>query len=62
MNDLLVGSLDDMMNSCNKVLTEDQIAYVTFFMLKGVGFLHSKKIVHRFLSIDLVTYFCKQRY
>jgi len=41
-----VGSIKDMMKTCCDTLDEDQIAVVTLGVLNGLGYLHSKGIVH----------------
>eukprot|EP01114_Cavostelium_apophysatum_P004434 TRINITY_DN1466_c0_g1_i1.p1 TRINITY_DN1466_c0_g1~~TRINITY_DN1466_c0_g1_i1.p1 ORF type:complete len:587 (-),score=166.11 TRINITY_DN1466_c0_g1_i1:832-2592(-) len=42
-----VGAIDDLMDRAETTLNEDQIAYVVFNSLKGLQFLHSRKILHR---------------
>ncbi|KYR01844.1 putative protein serine/threonine kinase [Tieghemostelium lacteum] len=41
-----VGSIKDMMKTCCDTLDEDQISAVTLNVLGGLGYLHSKGIVH----------------
>jgi len=41
------GSVLDVMQMCNRPLTEKQIAAVCLHVLKGLHFMHSSKILHR---------------
>eukprot|EP00300_Choanocystis_sp_HF-7_P027154 c32224_g1_i1.p1 GENE.c32224_g1_i1~~c32224_g1_i1.p1 ORF type:complete len:432 (-),score=63.17 c32224_g1_i1:138-1433(-) len=42
-----LGSVGDMMEICSRTLTESQIAAITSDALKGLAYLHSRKIIHR---------------
>lgn len=42
-----LGSIRDMMLTCNQPLTEAQIKFVTFHTLLALIYLHSRNIVHR---------------
>ena len=41
------GSVSDIMKTCNKTLTEAQIAVVTRSALLGLKYLHEKRKIHR---------------
>jgi len=41
------GSVLDVMQVCNRSLTEKQIAAVCYHALKGLAFMHASKILHR---------------
>jgi len=41
------GSVLDVMQVCNRALTEKQIAAVCMHVLKGLNFMHGNKILHR---------------
>lgn len=41
------GSLSDMMTICKRTLTERQISCVLKMSLQGLGYLHSRKVIHR---------------
>jgi len=42
-----VGAVRDLMDRCEKTLTEEQIAYICLCALKGLHDLHTNKIIHR---------------
>lgn len=44
------GAVDSIMIDLEKPLTEPQIRYLCHEMLKGLQFLHSKKVIHRDLK------------
>lgn len=44
------GAVDSIMIDLEKPLTEPQIRYLCHEMLKGIDFLHSKKVIHRDLK------------
>lgn len=44
------GAVDSIMIDLEKPLTEPQIRYLCHEMLKGIEFLHSKKVIHRDLK------------
>ncbi|KAH3768104.1 Serine/threonineprotein kinase [Pelomyxa schiedti] len=51
-----LGSLVDIMSTCpTLVLTEDIIAAIISRVLQGLLFLHSKRIVHRDVSLHIIT-------
>jgi serine/threonine kinase 3 len=41
------GSVSDIMKLRRKTLSEDEIAYVLTYILKGLEYLHSKRKIHR---------------
>ncbi|KAL3891490.1 hypothetical protein ACJMK2_003751 [Sinanodonta woodiana] len=41
------GSVSDIMRFRNKTLTEDEIATILLYTLKGLDYLHSKRKIHR---------------
>ncbi|KAK3576945.1 hypothetical protein CHS0354_017619 [Potamilus streckersoni] len=41
------GSVSDIMRLRNKTLTEDEIATILLYTLKGLDYLHSKRKIHR---------------
>ena len=44
------GAIDSIMVDLEKPLTEAQVQYVCHEMCVGLGFLHSKKVIHRDLK------------
>jgi len=44
------GSCLDIMNSCKKTITEDQISVIVAHMVQGLAYLHSHRILHRDLK------------
>lgn len=42
-----LGSVRDMMVTCNKTLNEDQIRFISFHTLLALVYLHSRDIIHR---------------
>lgn len=44
------GSIRALIETCNKPLSEDQIQFVCLSALKGLTYLHSQNIIHRFVG------------
>ncbi|KAJ1565248.1 Serine/threonine-protein kinase 4 [Cladochytrium tenue] len=47
MEHCAAGSVADIMNLCDTTLTEDQIATVSYDVLQGLSYLHSRMKIHR---------------
>ncbi|KAJ1556121.1 hypothetical protein HK405_006738 [Cladochytrium tenue] len=47
MEHCAAGSVADIMNLCDVTLTEDQIATVSYDVLRGLSYLHSRMKIHR---------------
>ena len=47
------GSIRSLIETLNKPLAEDQIAFVCHYTLKGLSYLHSMSIMHRDVKGDL---------
>ena len=41
------GSIRNLIETCNKPLSEQNVAYVVTGVLKGLAYLHSMNIIHR---------------